>query len=115
MRDAAYMKREQWVHVLKRTGFDECEMLLLDRYDAVIHLVTAADGAQAAYGTDTNEVRFETVDEAREMDVVTKDAWSSHPRLHVVDNSTDFEGKVRRVLDIVEAALARARTEKFPP
>ena len=36
-----------------------------NRYDAVIHLVTAADGAESFYATLTGEARYETIDEAK--------------------------------------------------
>mmetsp|Transcript_93880 Transcript_93880/g.148308 ORF Transcript_93880/g.148308 Transcript_93880/m.148308 type:complete len:171 (-) Transcript_93880:165-677(-) len=102
---AAYVTEQQWQEVLKRTGLGE-DNLLLDRYDAVIHLVSAADGAEKYYDFETNDVRFEGLQEARETDARTRSAWSSHPRLHIIDNSTDFEGKFRRVELAVGNVLA---------
>jgi hypothetical protein len=38
-------------------------MMLRDaRYEGVIHLVTAADGAEEFYETDTNEARYESLE-----------------------------------------------------
>lgn len=39
-----------------------------NRYDAVIHMVTAADGAEEFYATLSGEARYESVDEAKEKD-----------------------------------------------
>ena len=39
--------------------------LRADSYEAVIHMVTAADGAEKFYDGATNEARYETIEEAR--------------------------------------------------
>jgi hypothetical protein len=80
------------------------EAILRDqRYEAVLHLVTAAVGAEAFYITANNAARTETPAEARDLDARLVEAWVGHPHLTVVDNSTRFADKVRRV---VEAACA---------
>jgi hypothetical protein len=28
-------------------------------------------------------------------------AWVGHPRIRIIDNSTDFKGKIQRVIDVV--------------
>jgi len=72
-----------------------------DRYDAVIHLVTAADGAPEHYNLENNPARFETANQALERDHQTRQAWIGHPHFHLVDNSTDFAGKMDRVIGLV--------------
>lgn len=56
----------------------------------MIHLVTAADGAEEFYTLETNEdgVRLESAEQARELDKKTGAAWSSHPAHVIIDNST---------------------------
>jgi CYTH domain-containing protein len=71
------------------------------RYEAVLHLVTAADGAEAFYTTENNAVRTETPAQARALDQRVRDAWVGHPHLRVIDNSTDFARKVQRVTTAV--------------
>ena len=66
------------------------------RYDAVIHLVTAANGAEGYYARDVE--RLETAEEARALDEATQQAWVGHPHLTIIGNETDFEDKKRRVL-----------------
>lgn len=48
------------------------------RYDAIIHLVTAADGAEGHYSLDSNEegVRTETPELARDLDKKTCAVWN---------------------------------------
>ena len=76
-----------------------------ERYDAVFHLRSAAIGAEAFYSHATNVTRRETLEEAREKDAATIAAWIGHPHLRVIDNSTDFAGKLKRLLGEICATL----------
>ena len=69
-----------------------------DRYHAVMHLRTAALGAEKFYTLENNTARIETPEEARSLDQRTLEAWQRHQHPRVIDNSTDFEGKLRRLL-----------------
>jgi CYTH domain-containing protein len=71
------------------------------RYEAVIHMVTAADGAESAYTLSNNEARYETAEEARGADKRTQDAWVGHPHLRIIDNSTGFDQKVQRAIQTI--------------
>jgi CYTH domain-containing protein len=96
MDNSAYLPAEAWTALLNER--DWSVVGLRDRrYEAVIHLVTAADGAEAFYTTENNAVRTETPAKARELDQRVRDAWVGHPHLRVIDNSTDFARKVQRV------------------
>jgi thymidylate kinase len=97
---AAYLPRASWEDLLRGEGLDEVE-LRERRYTAVVHLVTAAYGAEGAYGTLSNAVRYEDVEGARAVDLRLREAWRGHPRLCVIDNATDFEVKLRRVVAAV--------------
>lgn len=48
------------------------------RYDAVIHLVTAADGAVDFYSGVNNQARSESVEEAIKVDKDIREAWKGH-------------------------------------
>jgi CYTH domain-containing protein/predicted ATPase len=98
----AYMPPAAWQALLDERGWT-VPAVRDRRYDAVIHLVTAALGAEAFYTTQNNAARTETPAEARELDARVARAWVGHPRLRVIDNSTNFEHKVRRA---AEAACA---------
>jgi thymidylate kinase len=81
------------------------ELLLMDNYDMVIHLVTAADGKEEYYTLDNNTARTEMVEEAKKLDRKTVNAWVGHNNLKIIDNSTNFEEKLNRVLDCVHNIL----------
>lgn len=62
-------------------------------------MVTAADGAEAFYTLENNAARSEDTATAIALDQKTRKAWSGHAHHYVFDNSTDFEGKLQRVVD----------------
>lgn len=96
----AYMPDASWQALLDEHGWSV--VTLRDRrYDAVVHMVTAADGAEAFYTTSNNTARTETPEQARAIDARLRDAWLGHPHLRVIDNSTDFANKVLRVVETV--------------
>ena len=94
---AAYLPESAWEELLGELGLVHGDIRDA-RYDAVIHLTTAAIGAEGHYGIHTNAVRYETLEEARVVDERLRRAWLGHPSLSVIDNATDFETKMRRVL-----------------
>jgi len=97
MDTAAYLPRESWEVLLDTFNWNM--MTLRDRrYDAVLHLVTSAIGAEKYYTTENNAARMETVDQARALDFKVLNAWVGHPNIYIFDNSTDFQGKVKRVI-----------------
>jgi hypothetical protein len=67
----------------------------------VIHMVTAAKGAEQFYTVDDHEARKEGLDEARERDTRAAEAWVGHPYVDVVDNSSDFESKINVLISRV--------------
>ena len=92
------------------------EEYMLQRYDGVVHLVTAADGAAEhyKYGVVTDDsgnavYRRETPAEAVDQDRKLRQAWAAHPKQVVVHNSSlyGFEAKVARA---TEAVLEIARS-----
>ena len=91
--DKAYITDEQFRDILAYFGKTEQEVL--SGYDAVLHLVSCAKGAEFAYNFG-NEARYEPLETAREKDELTLRAWQAHPNLRVIDNSIDFEDKLRR-------------------
>lgn len=81
------------------------EELIRNSYDAVFHLVTAADGAEADYSLKNNAARSENIDEARRADAEILSVWTGTAHLRIVDNSTDFEHKLERLMTEIEAFL----------
>jgi thymidylate kinase len=78
MDGAAYSSGPAWQALLDETGWSNSQ-LRDKRYDLVLHLVTAADGAEDFYTKANNESRFEDVKEAVNSDKRTQLAWIGHP------------------------------------
>ena len=103
MDNKAYMDAATFMAVVHSTQKSEVE--LRDTYDAVFHLVTAAKGAEEFYTTANNTARTETPEEAAALDDRLIAAWTGHPHLRVIDNSTDFEAKMKRLLAEISSFL----------
>ena len=99
----AYMNDEEFAEVLDFIGSNEVE--LRDNYDAVFHLVTAAKGAEKFYTTENNTARTETVDQAAALDDILISAWTGHPHLRIIDNATDFDTKMKRLIAEISSFL----------
>lgn len=105
----AYMKDVEFKKLLRDFGTNEVKER--DSYDAVFHLVSAAKGKEEAYTLANNSARTEGIEEARKLDDRIINAWTGHPRFRIIDNSTDFEGKLERLLK--EMALFLGEPEPF--
>ena len=106
---SAYMKPEMWEKITKDVGTSTQE-LRDNRYDAVLHLVSAADGAEQFYTTSNNASRNEAADEkglqiARMLDKRVIEAWTGHAHLRVINNNEDFDKKLNRVLKEISNVL----------
>lgn len=99
----AYMSELEFSGLLHELGCSEVE--LRDSYDAVFHLVTAAKGAEKFYTTANNAARTESVEQAAALDDKLIAAWTGHPHLRVIDNSTDFECKLKRLIAEISSFL----------
>ena len=98
-----YMDEATFESVCRSVGASEVE--LRDQYDAVFHLVTAAKGAEQFYTTENNTARTETAEQASALDDKLIAAWTGHPHLRVIDNSTDFENKINRLISEISSFL----------
>lgn len=92
----SYMTDEEFNQALIDLKLDKIQ--LRDNYDAVFHLVTAAKGAEQAYTKTNNQARFESCEQAKEADDRTMNAWMGHPHFRAIDNSTNFENKMKRLV-----------------
>ncbi|KAG7344048.1 AAA domain containing protein [Nitzschia inconspicua] len=96
----AYLSDEKWNKILESRGLSEVD-LRDTRYNAVYHMVSAADGAREFYQLDNNTARSESPEEACILDKQTQRCWLGHPHMYVLDNSTDFETKLQRLVNLV--------------
>ncbi len=99
----AYMEPIEFAEAIKSIGSNEVE--LRDNYDAVFHLVSAAKGAEEFYTTANNSARTETVEEAAALDDKLISAWTGHPHLRVIDNTSTFEDKMRKLVAEIASFL----------
>ncbi len=99
----AYMDDAEFAEAIQYIGSNEVE--LRDNYDAVFHLVTAAKGAEEFYTTANNSARTETVEEAAALDDKLISAWTGHPHLRVIDNTSSFEDKMKKLVGEIASFL----------
>jgi CYTH domain-containing protein/transcriptional regulator with XRE-family HTH domain len=99
----AYMTKAEFNRLLKELGTNETKER--DSYDAVFHLVTAAKGKEEVYTLSNNAARTETPEKARELDDKLIASWTGHPHLRIIDNSTDFEQKLERLIKEIASFL----------
>jgi len=101
----AYVGKDQFDDVLEEFGWT-VPQLRDQRYEAVVHLVTAAIGAERFYTLENNKARMESRPEAIALDGRLARAWVGHNALHVVENGTgSFEEKIRKTVDVVCRSL----------
>ena len=99
----AYMEGYEFKRLLKENNTNEVKER--DSYDAVFHLVSAAKGKEDVYTLDNNSARTESVEEARVLDDKIISSWTGHPHFRIIDNSTEFEEKLERLLKEIASFL----------
>lgn len=115
MDDKSYVSEHEFRVLLQENRLTEISAI--DRYDAVFHLVTAADGAEEAYTLTNNAARTESIEEAIRLDQKGIANWSGHQDFHIIDNSTDFDTKISRlvqqVLNVIGNPIAYTYQKKL--
>ncbi len=101
MDGSAYTDENVWQAILDETGWST--MQLRDRrYEAVIHLVTAAQGAEEFFTNQNNEARYESIEEAQNLDQKLINAWVGHPHFSIIQNNgLSFQSKIDNCLETV--------------
>merc|ERR1712062_432894 len=95
---SAFVSREQWDNILESNEFNEVD-IRDNRYNQVIHMVTAANVKEDFYTIEDHSCRSEGLQEARERDVKAAEAWVGHPNVQIVDNrGDDFESKIKYLI-----------------
>lgn len=107
----AYIEDYQFARMLKTLGLNEID--IRDSYDGVFHLLTTAKGAEEYYSTLNNKARFESIEEARVSDDKTISAWSGHSHLRIIDNSTDFQGKMDRLISEIMSFVGEEKPKEI--
>ncbi|XP_050409528.1 TRPL translocation defect protein 14 [Patella vulgata] len=100
MDGVAYIEREDWDRMKAENKWNDIEMRD-NRYNQIIHMVSASKGAEAFYTITGHKTRGEDMEMARELDTKTANSWVGHPYFDVIDNSTGFETKLTRMIAAV--------------
>jgi predicted ATPase len=103
---AAYVSKEEFQAIMDEEGWSW--VTLRDRrYDRVVFLSSAANGAEPFYTLENNVARSEGLDVARHLDKKTLEAWTGHPHITICPNiaGETFEQKIDRALRAVEKTV----------
>ena len=108
---SAYCTADMWDQILDEQNMT-AQHLIEKRYDAILHMVTAADGAEQFYDL-SNEARYETPEGARAVDMHLRKVYLGHRKHMVVDNSVDFEQKVTQAIDLISSVIGLPTEQKI--
>jgi len=109
---SAYLPKQDWDKILDNNNLNEVD-IRDNRYSQVIHLVTAARGAEDHYTRSNNKARSEDLAMAVKNDILVGEAWVGHPYYEQIDNSTDFEIKMRKLTKAVTDKLGIPHAEEW--
>jgi len=99
----AYVPEGVFDGFLKELGLSARETCF--DFDAVIYMVTAADGAERYYNLANTARSEKDLQDVRDLDARTLAAYIGHPHLYIIDNSTDWNGKLERLFKAVLRVL----------
>jgi hypothetical protein len=111
---SAYVSKENWQALLDDMGVNVV-MLRDNRYDAILHMCTAADGAEKFYASLNNEARYESIAEAVEKDKKLRNVYMGHSRWCWVGNKDipDFNTKINNAKEWIHEILGRKTGSSF--
>ncbi|CAG9325956.1 unnamed protein product [Blepharisma stoltei] len=106
MDGAAYIPQDLWQALLDEMGLTKVHLRDC-RYDILLHLVTAAQGAEKHFSNKNNVARYEDLEEARNIDRQLLRAWTGHPKMFIIDNErvSSFDQKIEKCIEIVFSHL----------
>ncbi|KAK3254104.1 hypothetical protein CYMTET_36666 [Cymbomonas tetramitiformis] len=93
-----FLEDRAWESAVQQCGVTEAE-LRDQRYDMIVHMVTAASGAPEFYEWgpgSKNPERFHDLEQAAESCRRGQESYKGHPYVRVIDNSTGFDRKVNQ-------------------
>ena len=115
---AAFLPREYWPELAARASLS---LRPRDWYKAIVHLVSAADGAQKTFAAQVRDEHAaggrngnidshveEAIREALHIDALVGEVQGMHPNYLRIDNTTGFEAKMQRAVDAVVGLVERA-------
>ena len=100
---SAFVAPELWSQIVDEQQLGGLNFIE-KRYDAIVHMVTAAEGAEKFYDY-SNEARYETAEEARASDKKLRQAYLGHHRYMIVGNTGDFEDKMSTAINYISSQV----------
>lgn len=93
---AAYVPPDKWSSIANHTQWI-CDGVLhcVTKYDLILHLETAARGAESQFKRGSELGNQEELEAARPLDRKIQTCWRGHPHFRMVDNSTISEASLR--------------------
>ena len=73
---------------------------ILDNFDLVIHLETAAKSKD--YTNENNNARSESISEAIELDNKIFDSWKKHKNIYKIESNDDFLSKQNEIINVIK-------------
>ena len=111
---SAFISREAWEKILTKLGLEDIE-ISDNRYNHIVHMQSAAIGAEKFYTTEDHAARFEGIGLAKERDNRAMEAWRDHPYVDIIDNRSDFDSKINRLIDLVVKRTGINVGDRFGP
>ena len=103
----AFLSEEEWENLKNEIKLTDAQMF--KRYDYVLHIVSAADGAEKYYTNENNAVRSETLEEAKVVEARNKEAYNGFPYIYYFGNETGFDEKINKVVGTVMSSLGMGK------
>lgn len=101
----AYLTDDEYTDILDELNLNEED--LINFYDAVIFLDSAAMSNENIYSTSNNPARNETVSEARKINISTQEVWKNHRLFTIIKSESDFEEKISKLLSVIENLIIK--------
>lgn len=101
----AYLTDDEYTDILDELNLNEED--LINFYDAVIFLDSAAMSNENIYSTSNNPARNETVSEARKINTRTQEVWKNHRLFTIIKSESDFEEKISKLLSVIENLIIK--------
>lgn len=101
----AYLTDDEYTDILDELNLNEED--LINFYDAVIFLDSAAMSNENIYSTSNNPARNETVSEARKINIRTQEVWKNHRLFTIIKSESDFEEKISKLLSVIENLIIK--------
>jgi len=111
---SAFMPKDAWDKMLNKLNLEEIE-ISDNRYHHVVHMQSAANGAEKFYSVEDHAARFEGLELARDRDRRAMESWRDHPYVDIIDNRSDFDSKINRLIDLVVKRIGIDVGDRFRP